>query len=182
MYSEDIYKRANGLINRYSPKNMFELADYLNIECVPQGNFNKLLAVYLCKWKKRYIIFNENLDSKILNMVIAHEIGHDQLHRYLAKNGIQEFSLMDITNPTEYEANVFASHLLIPTDRVLSLAHEGYTEKQISAQLNCDKRLTQIKLTEMRKLGYQLNETECLEKDFLKYVNMIDCHIYCDDA
>ena len=89
-------------------------------------------------------------------MVIAHELGHDQRHRSIAKAGqpLKEFSLFRMKDNTEYEANAFASHILLANDDVYSLAKEGYDVFSIAQQLGTDVNLMLIKMQEMNKLGY----------------------------
>ena len=93
-------------------------------------------------------------------MVIAHELGHDSEHRELAKkstDGLKEFTLFQMKDNTEYEANAFASHILLDNDEVYQLAHEGYDVVQIAKLMNSDINLMLIKLQEMNKLGYNFN-------------------------
>jgi len=54
-------------------------------------------------------------------MVLAHEIGHDQLHRKECVNGasFHESRIFSPLNHYEIEANIFAAHLLIPDDEVI---------------------------------------------------------------
>jgi Zn-dependent peptidase ImmA (M78 family) len=53
-----------------------------------------------------------------INFIIAHEIGHGQLHRHLAFFNDNDRTLSDwyINGPQEKEANVFAAKLLMPGD------------------------------------------------------------------
>jgi Zn-dependent peptidase ImmA (M78 family) len=105
-------------------------------------------------------------------MVLAHEIGHDIFHRNLASNGLKEFELFDMKNTTEYEANIFGSHLLIDNDEVLALARDGYDIVQISSMLNSHINLLLIKMQEMNKMGYDFNVPYRPEGDFLKKIKV----------
>ena len=50
------------------------------------------------------------LDENMLRIVCAHELGHDQLHRNMAKTTpIHEFMLYDMKSKPEYEANIVAA-------------------------------------------------------------------------
>ena len=50
---------------------------------------------------------------------LAHEIGHDRLHRALAKkHGLQEFVLYDMATKPEYEANIVAAEILLDSDEI----------------------------------------------------------------
>ena len=79
---------------------------------------------------------------------MAHELGHDQRHRNLAKAGqpLKEFSLFQMKDTTEYEANAFSAHLLPDDDLVYSLAKEGYDCPAIAAQMKSEINIMLIKL------------------------------------
>ena len=59
-------------------------------------------------------------------------------------------------NTTEYEANAFASHLLLDTDEMLEYAHRGYGAVEVAQLKGGDINLVLIKLAELNKLGYDL--------------------------
>ena len=66
-------------------------------------------------------------------MVAAHEIGHEVCRRALAKaNGMREFTLFSMKDNTEYEANVFAAHILLDNDDVCSPARQSYDVADIA--------------------------------------------------
>ncbi len=58
------------------------------------------------------MFLNPRIDGQLKEMVVAHELGHDQRHRDIAKAGqpLKEFSLFRMKDTTEYEANAFASY------------------------------------------------------------------------
>lgn len=87
-------------------------------------------------------------------MVIAHELGHDALHRDKAKQGMKEFTLFNIKDTTEYEANAFAAHILLDSDEVYHYAKMGYDVEQMSRTMGTNVNLMLIKLQEMNRLGY----------------------------
>ena len=63
---------------------------------------------------------NESLNENMLRIVCAHELGHDQLHRNMAKTTpIHEFMLYDMKSKPEYEANIVAAEILMDSDEVL---------------------------------------------------------------
>ena len=64
---------------------------------------------------------------------------------------------------TEYEANAFASHILLGNDQVYAIAKEGYDVFTISQMMGSDVNLMLIKMQEMSKLGYDF--TVPLEHD-----------------
>ncbi|MFQ9127689.1 MAG: ImmA/IrrE family metallo-endopeptidase [Butyricicoccaceae bacterium] len=62
--------------------------------------------------RNRYIFIKQDLHPVMHNIVLLHEIGHDQLHRSaaIAAGGFQEFNLFNMADRAmEYEANMFAA-------------------------------------------------------------------------
>lgn len=166
-----IYKKATALIKHTGTRDARKIADELGIK-IYYENYDDLLGMYTCRWKQRMIFINNNLDDHMRQMVLAHEIGHDIFHRNLASHGLKEFELFDMKNTTEYEANIFGSHLLIDNDEVLALARDGYDIVQISSMLNSHINLLLIKMQEMNKMGYDFNVPYRPESNFLKKIKI----------
>ena len=114
------------------------------------------------------IVVNSRLEEYMLRMVVAHEIGHDILHRKEAKHGaMQEFELFDMKDSLEYEANVFAAHLLLDTNELLELAHDGVDVASIASIMHVNINLVLIKVSELITLGYDLRMPMDTKKEFL---------------
>ncbi len=160
MESYAIYQKATTLIRQCGTRNPEHLAHDLGIRIYEDVPFENLLGMYTFRWNHRLIFLNPRLEHYLRMMVIAHELGHDSEHRELAKkstDGLKEFTLFQMKDNTEYEANAFASHILLDNDEVYQLAHEGYDVVQIAKLMNSDINLMLIKLQEMNKLGYNFN-------------------------
>ena len=86
-------------------------------------------------------------------IVCAHELGHDQLHRNLAKDGaLREFMLYDMSTRPEYEANIVAAEILLDTDAVLDYVYNlGYTSEQIAKAMSTDINLVALKVAHLTK-------------------------------
>lgn len=166
-----IYKKADALVKITGTRDVKQIAGELGIK-IYYEHYNGLLGMYTYRWRQRMIFINNNLDEHMSQIVLAHEIGHDLFHRNLASNGLKEFELFDMKNITEYEANVFSSHLLIDNDEVLALARDGYDIVQISSMLNSNINLLLIKMQEMNKMGYNFNVPYHPEGDFLKKIQL----------
>ena len=153
--SVGIYKKANNLVQTHGTRNTLILAKESGIDVVPVDCFNDLLGMYSCRWKHRVMFLNDRMDEYLTLMVAGHELGHDAFHREMAKdNGLQEFTLFDVRNHSEYEANAYAAHLLLDDDQVYSLAREGYDVVQMAKIMGSNVNLMLIKMQEMNKLGY----------------------------
>ena len=105
----------------------------------------------------------------ILRIVCAHELGHDQLHRNMAKTTpIHEFMLYDMKSKPEYEANIVAAEILMDSNEVLRYIYEyGYTAEQIASAMSTDINLVALKVAHLATLGYNLHALEH-KSNFLK--------------
>ncbi len=166
----DIQGIVNQLQEKYGTKNPDELAAYLDLHLYERSDFKHLLGMYAVVEGRRCIFLNANIDEVQRKLILAHEIGHDQLHqKEAAEQGLVEFTLFDMTNRGEYEANVFAAHLLLDEEEIHSLAKEGYDVVSIAQILKVNINLLLIKLHEMKKMGYEIQEQEIPDKNFLKH-------------
>jgi len=166
-----IYKKAEQVKRRCDTNNVQQIADRLGIK-IYYDSFDSLLGMYTYHWKTRIILLNNNLDAYMKQMVLAHEIGHDHLHRKLAEQGLKEFTLFDMKSITEYEANAFAAHLLLDNDIVYQLAMDRYNMAQMASILNSHMNLLLIKMQEMNRLGYDFKLPDIARCYFLKKVKI----------
>lgn len=169
MDSYGIYKRANNLIQRYGTNDPIKLADDMGIWVREFDTPTELLGMYICKYNHRVIILNPNVNEYLYRMVAGHEIGHDQEHRDIVKNGLmKEFQLFNMTNITEYEANAFASHLLIDEKEMMELFKQGYDIDSAAKMLMVNINLILIKIQEMNRLGMDLKLPYSPDARFLR--------------
>lgn len=154
-----IFERADSLVKQCGTRNTEHIASELGIWIYDEPAFKDLLGMYTFKWNHRLIFLNPKMNHHLRQMVIGHELGHDSQHRDLAKtNGMKEFTLFDMKDTTEYEANAFAAHLLLDNDEVYHLAKQGYDIVQMAQTMNSDINLMLIKVQEMNKLEYHLRD------------------------
>ena len=132
-------------------------------------NFGSLKGMYRVIKRNRFIFLNNSLDENMLRIVCAHELGHDQLHRNMAKTTpIHEFMLYDMKSKPEYEANIVAAEILMDSDEVLRYIYEyGYTAEQIASAMSTDINLVALKVAHLATLGYNLHALEH-KSNFLK--------------
>lgn len=165
---EYIQHVANKLIKKYDTRDPFQLCEATGIQVI-YADLGNLKGMYKYLKRNRFAAINENLDSFTQALVCAHELGHDILHQDLARKVcLQEFMLYDMKSRPEYEANLFASEILLPDDTVLSLAHDGYDIEQISKELCTDINLVALKVSTMNTRGYRFATSIDSKSNFLK--------------
>lgn len=149
-----IYKQVKKIVHKFGTNNPMQIARESNITIKYLNDLEDLLGLYTVFERKRFIFLNNNLDEYMMRMVLAHELGHDTLHRHLTKDRpFQEHVLFDITSQPEYEANIFAAHLLLDDNQVMELIENDYTDVEIAGLLNVNLNLLMFKLNEMNKYG-----------------------------
>ena len=157
------------LVRRCGTRNPFEIARQLGVEVLFCSDFGSMKGMYRVVRRNRFIFINDSLTPQMQHIVCAHELGHDQLHRDLAKTGaLQEFMLYDMTTKPEYEANIVAAEILLDTDEVLDYVyHYGYTSEQIARAMGTDINLVALKVAHLAETNRGLRPVEH-RSDFLK--------------
>lgn len=154
---EHIIKKADALVRRFKTRSPVEIARDLNI-IVKYGEFTELKGLYSYMYRNRFIVLNSRLEEIEQTITCAHELGHDQLHRHLARLGLmKDFQIYNATGTHEYEANLFAAQLLIAGDDFLDCAGRGYTYAQIASQLNVHEELAVLKAVILQRQGHKFN-------------------------
>ncbi|MCL2426065.1 MAG: ImmA/IrrE family metallo-endopeptidase [Oscillospiraceae bacterium] len=168
MSSDYIRKEAGRLAKYYETRDPFEIAQNLGIHVLFNYDFIDLKGMYKVIQRSRFIFINGNLNERDQRTICAHELGHDRFHREYAKNAtFQEFMLYNMQTRPEYEANIFASELLIDSDDIFSLIDNEYDIYQIARALDEDMNLVLIKIDELRKQGYDVRAPYRPRADFL---------------
>lgn len=172
--AETIYRKANELVKCCGTRDTLRIACEIGIYIHHIDDFKELLGMYSYQHKERHILLNSNMDYITTQMVCGHEIGHDALHRERAKigMGLQEFTLFDMRNEMEYEANAFSAHLRIDNEELFEFVGRGYDVVQLSSIIGTNINLMLIKLNELNRMGCQLNLPYIPRSDFLKNVTV----------
>lgn len=176
IHSEEIYQKAKKILHRCGTRDSLQIAQDLGIYLHFIDGFKDLLGMYTYQQKERHILLNVNMDDILMQMVCAHEIGHDTLHREQAKGKsvLSEFVLFDMRTAMEYEANAFAAHLLIDDDELNSYLQQGYDVAQLASAMNTNINLMLIKLNEMNRMGRNYRLPYIPHADFFKDVKPDD--------
>lgn len=173
MTSQYIFDKANAIVKKAGTRNPHKIAQELGVDIYFSDEFEDLLGMYTVRSKKRAMVINNRMDEYLLKMVVAHELGHDTLHRDEAKIGaMQEFVLFQMKDTKEYEANAFAAHLLIDTEEVLEMAYNGMDIASIASSFSVYINLMLIKFNELTRLGYDLRMPMDTKGDFLKDIKV----------
>lgn len=156
MSVELITQKGAKLVRKFDTRDPFKIAKDLGIKVMFVDDFKDLKGVYRVIKRNRWIFINSNLSEWMQKVVCAHELGHDQLHRHLATgDGMMEFVLYDMASRPEYEANVFASEILLPDDEILEHIYNGYDSQQIACMMHSDINLVALKAATLDfKRGY----------------------------
>ena len=116
--------------------------------------------------RNRFVFYNPYVDDRIINMVLAHELGHDLYHKEQVKLGAAEYELFDINTEMEIEANIFAAHLLLDEKSLIEDIREGYTYNQLVSLYDVNVNLMIFKLNEMHRMGMPIVKNETNSKFF----------------
>lgn len=167
MSLERINKKGATLIRQCGTRDPFKIAQDIGVHVMFVNDFKTLKGVYRVIKRNRWIFINANLPEQMQKIVCAHELGHDQFHRHLAMgDGLVEFVLYDMKSRPEYEANVFASQILLPDDEILDHIYNGYDAEQISRIMNTDINLVALKCAQLNQNGHKFN-TPSYSSNFL---------------
>ena len=137
---------AEKLISAYDTNNPFRLAEALGIQ-VKFCKLGSLKGLYTVQHRIPYIVINTDLDRTTSNIICAHELGHDRLHKRFAYSHVyNEYEMYLISTKSELEANTFAAHLLISDDALELLKYYEYNIYQTAAILGTTPELLEIKI------------------------------------
>ncbi len=145
---------CEALIETHGTRNPFELAEEMGVRLQFCPDFASLKGMYKVILNERFIFLNGNLSRREAREVLAHELGHDLLHREMAKSSIvQDHFILDMRLKPEKEANIFAAHLLYEDSAVMELIREGLSESEIASRLKAPLALIQIKFEILSEKG-----------------------------
>ena len=80
-----IYNNVQSRVRKSKTRNPFVIAEDNGIMLLFDANLKNLKGMYTIIKRNRIIIINDNMPEQMQNIVCAHELGHDALHRSLRK-------------------------------------------------------------------------------------------------
>lgn len=169
MSAEQLALVGSRLVKRFGTRDPFEIAADIGVEVMFCDNFGPLKGMYRVIKRNRFIFINNQLSEQMQRIVCAHELGHDQLHRNLAKdNPLREFMLYDMRTKPEYEANIVAAEILLDNDELLEYIYQyRFSAEQIARAMETDINLVALKIAHLNELGYDLRPIDH-RSNFLK--------------
>ena len=165
-----IARVAGKLTRRLHTRNPYEICDALGIRIRLKDLGHDIKAYYYYQSRIRNIVLNTRVSETIRRILVAHELGHDRLHKDIALlKGFQEIELFDMTLPAEYEANLFAAELIIDDDVLLALLNDD--DKSffgVARELYIPADLLDFKFRILKHKGYRIEAPYIASGNYLK--------------
>ena len=159
---------AREAIRAFNTRDPFRIAEEKGITVLPREGFKLQKGAFTVILGSPFIILNSNLCEEEIKIVCAHELGHALLHADAAQNGaLCEFDLFNMATSMEYEANVFASELLIDDRELKELLASGADVYSAAKALNVCVNLLLIKLAEKNRRGGKYRLPYLPDKGFM---------------
>ena len=161
---------ANRLVRNYDTRDPYKICDEIGVRIRLKDLGTDIKAYYFYQSRIRNIVLNNRVSETVRRILVAHELGHDRLHKEIALlKGFQEIDLFDAAQPTEYEANIFAAELLIDDDELA----ERFNDRDasffgIAKELYVPAALLDFKFRVLKHKGYRIESPFIAQGDFLK--------------
>ena len=161
---------AQELLRKHQTRDPYELCDHINIRVWRRDLGRNLKAFYFTQSRVRHIAINSRIESHTMQSVlIAHEIGHDQLHRNIAgSDTFNEYLMFNNNSPLEYEANLFAAELLISDKDFFTQYGCDKTIYDMAKELHVPAELLSFKFRLLEKKGHNVKIPLATNGDFLR--------------
>ena len=165
-----IVSAVDKLFKEYTTRDPYELCDALGVRIRLKDLGTDIKAYYFYQSRVRNIVLNNRVSESLRRILVAHELGHDRLHREIAMlKGFQEVELFDMAQPAEYEANLFAAELLLDDDELLEkLNDENASFFGVARELYVPAALLDFKFRVLKHKGYRIEAPFIATGDFLK--------------
>lgn len=151
-----ITEMSQSLVSRFNTRDPFLLCDALGV-LVRFKELGSVKGIYTFYKRNRFIIINSLLCNDEKRIVCAHELGHDLLHRNISKNShLYDIHLNDLSLKPEFEANVFASELLLSDKSVISNINVFPDASTLAGELGVSEALLKIKCAVMKNRGIDI--------------------------
>ncbi len=151
-----ITEMSQTLTLRFKTRDPFFICERLGVN-VRYKDLGSIKGIYTFYKRNRFIVVNSLLCDDEKKIVCAHELGHDLLHRNMAKNAhLYDAHLNDLSLKPEFEANVFAAELLISDDSVITNIDVFSDTSSLAGELGVSEALLKIKCSIMKNRGIDI--------------------------
>jgi len=168
IFDNDAILKADRLTKLYGTTDPFKIAVELGIRIIFM-DLKDIKGMYAFILRNRFIVIDNKLDEIEQRIVLAHELGHDQLDRGSCFRAFTDSRYISYeTHRREIGANYFSAQLLIPDEDFFEMLENEYTYFQIASELRVFPELLALKVDLLRKQGHKLVSFDTGPKDYLK--------------
>lgn len=168
IFDNDAILKADRLTKLYRTTDPFKIAEELGIRVIFM-NLKGIKGMYANIMRTRFIVIDSKLGEIEQRIVLAHEIGHDQLDRGSCFRAFSDNHYISHENHRrEIGANYFSAQLLITDEDFFEMLENEYTYYQIANELRVFPELMALKIDSLRKQGHNLLSFDTGSKDYLK--------------
>ena len=134
-----------------------------------QSKLLEQFQISVIEHRGRYVMISSFLSEEEKMIVAAHELGHIILHRSQLKMApMQDDTLYNMTDNTEYQANLFAADLLIDDEEIEDMVqNEDLDYFGLCSSLNATPELMSFKLYSLTKRGQAYHMPMEIQSNFL---------------
>lgn len=171
---ETIADEVSRVVRFYDETDPYRLAKAMRIivSYEPMGLYDGCCkGFFIVHRRKKHITINSDLPEELQRVVLAHEIGHSVLHCSTGTMApFHETALFDTVDFREYEANIFASELLLSDEDVLDALNDDLFFFQAASALRVPSEMLDFKFRVMKRKGYKLESPIVSHGDFMKNI------------
>ena len=166
--TERAIEAARGWVCRAHTRNPALIAREMGVTVLMRSDFVAQKGAFSMVLGYPFVFLSDKLGDGEMKTVLAHELGHAALHRELAQREVLcEFDLFNMATGIEYEANVFASELLIDPQEMEDCLSGGMDIYSAAGALDVNVNLLIIKLAELNRRGRHYRLPYLPDRDFL---------------
>lgn len=168
----DICRAVEKVIRKHGENDPFRLCDDMGIVLIPHSlgtGEGAIKGFFLENKRVKTITYNSDLPEVIRRIIVAHEIGHAELHCRSGVHAFHDVGIFDESTAFEKEANLYAAELLLKDEDVLEKLNEDNTFFSAASALKVPVELLDFKFRIMKWKGYKLTEPPVSSRsDFLR--------------
>lgn len=171
MLAETIKREANRIKMKYQTNDPYEVcrAMKISVALTPMGtNDGSCKGFFLVNARRKIAMINSDLPEHTRRIILPHELGHGVLHWTPTICAFHESTVLNETNRTEYEANIFAAEFMMNDDEVLEALKMRLDIFQTASVLNVPPELLDFKLRLLQREGCKVTAPYVGRGDFLK--------------